>query len=79
MKTYLAVVELDEDTAYDHEAAARAGFIAWFTEADKAGLRPFLVAGSAHLKLNMRTTDDGKFFLHVSGPVLDPKPADDHD
>jgi hypothetical protein len=51
---------------------AEFGFIEWFRRADEIGFTPHVVAGSCHLKLHLRHDDQGRAWLHVSGPVTDP-------
>jgi hypothetical protein len=68
---YVTAVEIPEEIAGDQRRTAEYGFIEWFRRADQIGFIPHIVAGSCHLKLHMRR-DRGKYWLHVSGPVLDP-------
>jgi hypothetical protein len=69
---YVTAVEIPEDIAHDRTKTAEYGFREWFSRADQIGFTPHIVAGSCFLKLHMRTDDDGRHWLHVSGPVLDP-------
>jgi hypothetical protein len=69
---YVTAIEIPPEIENDRTKVAEFGFIEWFRRADQIGFTPHVVAGSCHLKLHLRHDDQGRAWLHVSGPVTDP-------